>query len=219
MTHAVVLNFKGESTQLISQNETSHQFPKKLPAFDLLHVSEMSDGYITLLRKITTYQKKTKTPLSINPGIIQIKERSKELFTLIKTSKILFVNTKEAALLTKLPPNTSSKKLLTALLTLGPHTVIMTDGAHGAYAAQEKHAFFAPSFPAIRKEATGAGDAFSTGVLGALLHKKSLSDALAWGSVNAASVIEYIGPTAGLLSVSHIEKRLRAESTYQVRKL
>lgn len=216
MTHAVVLNFKGESTQLVAKNEIVHQFPKKLPAYDLLHVAEIGNGYTSIFKEILAYEKKTHTPVSINPGIIQIKERSKELFSLIKVSRVLFVNAKEAALLTKLPLETPPKKLLVALQKLGPHTVVMTDGANGAYAAHQQGIFFAPPFPATRIEATGAGDAFSAGVLGALLEKQKLSEALAWGSTNAASVIEYIGPTAGLLSVAHIAQRLRSEKRYRV---
>lgn len=216
MTHAVVLNFKGESTQLVAKNETAYYFPKKLPTHDLLHIAEMSNGYRSVFRDILAHEKNMHTPLSINPGALQIKERSKELFALIKISQVLFVNTKEAALLTKLPTETPPRKLLTALQGLGSHAVVMTDGAKGAYAADRKGVFFAPPFPAIRIEATGAGDAFSAGVLGALLEKRGLSEALAWGSANASSVIEYVGPTAGLLSKAHIVKRLKTERSYRV---
>jgi ribokinase len=219
MTHAVVLNFKGESTQLVAENNTLHVFPHKLPAADLLHISEIGKGYKKIFRDILAYHKKTKTPLSINPGAIQIRDRSRELLALIQASSILFVNRKEATLLTKLPSSASPKKLLSALLALGPHTVIMTDGMQGAYAANTQQRFFAPLFPGERKEATGAGDAFSAGVLGALLAKKPLSEALAWGSVNATSVIAYIGPTAGLLHAKEITKRLRQEEGYRVQSL
>ncbi len=217
MTHAVVLNFRGESTQLVAHNDTKHTLPKKLPVPDLLHISEMSNGYRSVFADILAYQKKNKLSLSINPGVVQIKERSKELFALIKVSKVLFVNIKEAALLTKLSPSLSPKTLLTALLALGPHTAVMTDGGKGAYAAHQGRSLFAPVFPAVRKEATGAGDAFSAGVLGALLHDHSLAEALAWGAVNGASVVEYIGPTAGLLSARDIAKRLSDHESYRVR--
>ncbi len=216
MTHAVVLNFKGESTQLVAKNETVYQFPKKLPLHDLLHIAEMGDGYRSVFKKILAYEKKIHTPISINPGALQIKERTKELFALIHISQVLFVNTKEAALLTQLPLTTPPRKLLTALLKLGAYTVVMTDGAKGAYAANKKEAFFAPPFPAVRIEATGAGDAFSAGVLGAFLGSHTLSEALAWGSANASSVIEYVGPTAGLLSEAQLMKRLKTERSYRV---
>lgn len=216
MTHAVVLNFKGESTQLVAKNETAYHFPKKLPTHDLLHVAEMGDGYRPVFKEILAYGKRTRTPLSINPGALQIKERSKELFALINMSRVLCVNLKEAALLTQRSFDTPPRKLLAALLKLGAHTVVMTDGAKGAYAADKNGIFFAPPFPAVRVEATGAGDAFSAGVLGALLGDHTLSEALAWGSANASSVIEYVGPTAGLLSAAHIIKRLKTERSYRV---
>lgn len=219
LTHAVVLNFQRESTQLVAHNEITHHFPKKLSAPDLLHVAEMSDGYRRVYKDILAFCKKHATPLSINPGIVQITERSRELLALLRITSVLFVNLHEAHLLAKLPASASPRKLLTALLTLGPGTVVITDGARGAYAAQGKQFHFAPPFPATPKETTGAGDAFSTGVLGALLHDRSLAEALAWGSVNGASVVEYIGPTAGLLTSREILKRLKAHESYRVRSL
>lgn len=209
MTHAVVLNFQGESTQLVAHNDTKHVFPKKLPRADLLHISEIGNGYKTLFRDILSYHKKSGTPLSINPGTVQLRERSREFCALLKICRVLFVNKKEAAALTTLPPSSSPQKLLRSLLALGPHTAVLTDGVHGAYAANQRQSFFSPAFSAIQKDATGAGDAFSVGVLGALLAKKPVAEALLWGAANSASVVEYIGPTAGLLSVKEIRRRMR----------
>lgn len=219
MTHAMVLNFQGESTQLVAHNPTKHAFPKKLPAPDLLHIAEIGNGYTKVFKDILAFHKKTGVPLSINPGVVQIKERSRELLALIRASGVLFVNLREASMLTKLSPSSSPSQFLSSLLKLGPKIVIATDGGNGAYAAHKNDMFFAPAFPALRKEATGAGDAFSAGVLGALLHKKPLSEALAWGAINGASVVEYIGPTAGLLRAREITQRLGEKESYRVRSL
>lgn len=216
MSSAVVINFKGESTQLVSHTITKHTLPKRLPSFDLLHISELGDGYRTIFKEILRYAKKGGVRISINPGTVQIRESSKELLELMRIAEILFVNVKEAMLLTKLPESTSQKTLLAGLHKLCPNTIVMTDGLKGAYALHQKKMFFAKSFPGERVETTGAGDAFSAGVLAALLTKKGVSDALAWGSVNAASVVGYVGPTAGLLTQKEITKRLNAEKSYRV---
>lgn len=219
MTHAVVLNYRGESTQLVAHNDTRHQFPRNISPPDLFHIAEISNGYRAVFKDVLTFCKKNQTPLSINPGVVQIQERSKELFALIRECTILFVNLREASLLANSPASITPKKLLTTLLALGPSMVVITDGKKGAYASNGPETFFAPCFPAHSKEATGAGDAFSCGVLGALLHKRPLAEALVWGSVNAASVVEYIGPTAGLLSSRDILRRLREQESYHVQTL
>jgi len=216
LTQAVVLTFQGESTQLVAHNPLPSFFPKKISPLDLLHISELGDGYRSIYRDILAFHKKSSSDLSINPGIVQIRDRSRELLSLLRVVRILFVNTHEAELLTRLPPRTPKKKLLHALLALGPQTVFLTDGANGAYAATPMHMFSCPVFSAVQKETTGAGDAFSSGALAALSAGKHLSDALSWGAVNSASVVEYIGPTAGLLTQREIVKRLRSASSFHV---
>ncbi len=219
LTQAVVLNFQGESTQLVAHNTLPYFLPKKLGAVDLLHISELGAGYKKVYRDILAFHKKTDSPLSINPGTLQIRERSRELLALLRVCRVLFVNVREAEHLTDLSRGTDKKRLLRALLALGPQTVIMTDGAHGAYGAEGTSLFSCPAFSAVQKEATGAGDAFSAGVLGALLLQKSIPDALAWGAVNSASVVEFIGPTAGLLHKKAILHRLLEHPSFVVSRI
>ena len=49
-------------------------------------------------------------------------------------------------------------------------------------------------------ERTGAGDAFGSGCLAALIKGKNIDEALLQGTVNSASVIGYIGAQKGLLT-------------------
>ena len=53
--------------------------------------------------------------------------------------------------------------------------------------------------PVDAYERTGAGDAFGSGCISALIKGKSFEEALLWGTVNSASVIGYIGSQKGLL--------------------
>ena len=74
-------------------------------------------------------------------------------------------------------------------------------------------------FPGRRVEATGAGDAFTTGFLGAMIHGKTHRESLTWGAVNAASVVFHIGPTEGLLTHTQIRKQLRERPKYKTKEL
>ena len=58
-------------------------------------------------------------------------------------------------------------------------------------------------------ERTGAGDAFGSGVLGALIHGKSIVDAMQWGNANSTSVVQYIGAREGLLERPAIEHMIK----------
>ena len=63
-------------------------------------------------------------------------------------------------------------------------------------------------------ERTGAGDAFGSGVLAALIHGKTLEEALLWGTSNSSSVIGYTGSQKGLLKLEEMDAWLtRAKSS------
>jgi sugar/nucleoside kinase (ribokinase family) len=182
-----------------------------------MHICELGDGYEDLYTEAIAYGKKG-TRISVNPGSIQIKERKPELFDLLAVSEVLFVNLVEARLIAG-KGDDSIRGLMSSLKALGPKYVVITDGARGAYASDGKQLDVVPAFPATIMEATGAGDAFASGFLGALLNEETHREALRWGSVNSASVIEHVGPTKGLLSHTEILKRLKAHPSFQAKEL
>lgn len=214
---AVVLNYKGESTQLVDFAPHEYVLPAKLPQTKFLHVCELGDGYEKMYTEVTA-KANGGLRVSLNPGAVQIRERKQELFELIAVCEVLFVNLVEAkAILQK--PDDSIHVLTAGLKALGPKYVVITDGARGAYAYDGAQLDLAPAFPGTMVEATGAGDAFASGFLGALLKGKEHAEALRWGSVNAASVIEQVGPTAGLLSHTEIMRRIKEHPAYQSREM
>ncbi|MFA5947187.1 MAG: carbohydrate kinase family protein [Patescibacteria group bacterium] len=214
---AVVLNFKGESTQLVDFVPQEYHLPAKILATNFLHICEVGDGYEHLY-KDAVLQAKKGIRISLNPGAIQIKEKKRELFDLLATCEVLFVNQSEARVLLEKEGDTIHG-IMAMLKALGPKYVVVTDGPQGAYAFDGKQLNVVPAFPGTMKEATGAGDAFATGFLGALIKGKTHREALRWGSVNSASVIEHVGPTLGLLTHTEIAKRLRAHPSFQTKEL
>ncbi len=213
---SAVLNYKGESTQLASHSDIEFKLPRTIPTSKWIHLSELGEGYEKMFERLVKHVEKSKTRLIFNPGSLQIKERKNIIYKLIRVTDILVVNKLEAEQLLKKTKNGNMKRLLVELMQLGPGIVVITNGKKGAYSFDGENMDFAPMFPGARKEATGAGDAFLTGFLGAILHKKDKKTALAWGSVNASEVVQHIGPTAGLLSTAQIQKRLRSNKKYKV---
>ena len=105
---------------------------------------------------------------------------------------------------------------------LGPKIVVLTDGIRGSYAYDGMEFLFMPIYPDPKPpyERTGAGDAFSSTVVSAIILGKTLSEALAWGSINAMSVVQEIGAQRGLLSREKIEEYLKiAPEHYEARKI
>lgn len=217
--YAAVLNYKGESTQLTSQTQATYTLPKTMPKTKWVHMSELGGNYSKLFDQLVREQKKSDLYISFNPGMVQLRERKRSLLKLIKFTHVLFLNRAEAHRLVGSRKDIEIKTLMRKVKNMGPDYVVVTDGRNGAYAFDGEQMDYAPMFPGDRVEATGAGDAFSTGFLGALMHGKPHREALRWGSVNAASVVHEIGPTKGLLTHTEIQKRLKQNKRYQTKEL
>ena len=66
-------------------------------------------------------------------------------------------------------------------------------------------------------ERTGAGDAFSSTLLAALVRGRSLSEAMAWAPINAMSVVQQVGSQTGLITEGELLEHLKcAPETYVV---
>lgn len=205
---SVVLNYKGDRTILTSHIRKAYRFPKSLPKSKWLYVGEVGEGYEMLYRSVESHARKHEIRLALNPGSIQIKERRPVLMNLIAQTELLFVNKEEAQTLSGVK-SIEAHHLAPALFKLGCKHVIITDGKNGSYHFDGNTIRFCPIYPGKLVETTGAGDAYASGFLAAFLAKKDAETAMKWGSINAASVVGKVGPSAGLLSSPQIHIHLR----------
>lgn len=217
-SYSVVLNFKGDRTILTSHIRHVYHLPPHLPKTAWVHVGEMGLGYETLYRSVAARARSNGLKVSLNPGSIQIQEKGKALLGLIKETDVLFVNREEAQAITG-ESSIEIHHLAPALLKLGCKEVVITDGKNGSYYFDGKAIQFCPLFPGKAVETTGAGDAFTTGFLGARLAGLAATESMKWGAVNAASVVGFVGPTAGLLTAGQIKSRVRQHKTFGVKSL
>ncbi|MBI2476629.1 bifunctional hydroxymethylpyrimidine kinase/phosphomethylpyrimidine kinase [Candidatus Uhrbacteria bacterium] len=214
---SAVLNFEGESTVLAVHRRHEYHLPNPLRA-RWLFVTELGPNYRELFQEIADDAREDGVQIALNPGAIQLEENDRTLHELLEQTSLLVVNKDEAQELCGCDL-VDPRPLLRTLQEMGPKIIVITDGEHGAWATENSVIYFAPAFPGKRVEATGAGDAFSTGVIAALILEKPLDVALAWGSVNAASVVQYVGPHAGLLARESLEKRLCDMPDYRVKEI
>ena len=63
--------------------------------------------------------------------------------------------------------------------------------------------------PAPPKERTGAGDAFASTFVAALIKGNNLEGALQWAPINSMSVVQKVGAQAGLLDETELEQFLK----------
>ena len=194
-----VINLNAERTILIYHVHRNFVLPK-LDAAKWVYLSSMGEGFEAIFPDLVQYVKDHGVNLCYQPGTYQLKYGAEKTAELLSHTKIFFVNKEEAQLYTGKKSEASFKELLDGLLALGPKIAVVTDGPKGAYVSDGKEYLFLGIIEeAPRIEATGAGDSFSSAFAAAIASGETLGEALRWGQCESSSVIQQIGPQAGLL--------------------
>lgn len=108
----------------------------------------------------------------------------------------LVINDEEAR---QLSGEYSIVKAANAIMAMGPKTLVIKKGEHGALLFQDDQVFFAPALPLAEVfDPTGAGDTFAGGFVGYLAQTKDLSfenmkRAVIFGSALASFCVEQFG--------------------------
>lgn len=212
---STVINFQKERTILVYHQAWKYQLPD-LDSAKWIYFTSVSQSFTesNLLNQLTVYLERTGSQLLYNPGTYQIKAGVKKNPKLLALTELFIVNKEEAKriLFGKDDADITIKKLLGGISDLGSKMVIITDGAGGSYGYDNGQFYHLGIFPAKLLEMTGAGDAYATGVLAGLVYGKSLPEAMRWGAANGASVVEQIGPQAGLLTYDRMQEKLKENS-------
>lgn len=206
--YSTVLSYKTERTILVYHDIRPYKLPVLAPA-KWIYFTSMGKGFEKVFRSMVRYLNSNGTKLAFNPGTHQLLAGKKVLEPMLRICDVLILNKEEALSLVGAHPMTPVQDILRQLRNLGPELAVVTDGNKGAFGFDGRNSYRMPPMPAKVVERTGAGDAFSTGLIAALAYDLPLSEALMWGAANAASVIEKIGPQAGLLTKEQMMKRCK----------
>ena len=222
--YSVVLNYKAERTILSYHVERDYSLPT-LPTTDWIYYTSLGANFEKLQDQLVKYiSKHPQTKLAMNPGSFQIKNGLNKIKEILPKTDILFLNKEEAGRIVpslrggarattkqSLPSSQNNQvaDLLSALQKLGPKIVVITDSYNGSYATDGKSSYFMPIYDVKAVGKTGAGDAFASAFLSAIILKKDIPTAMQWGTANSASVIQQIGAQKGLLNKAGIEKMVR----------
>ncbi len=220
--HLIVLNFKGERTILIYHQPWKYNLPE-LERSKWIYFTSLSPTFVesNLLNQLTNYLERTSANLLYNPGTFQIKAGVRKNPRLLSLTKIFIVNVEEAKIILGHGEgeNIPVKKLLKSIVNLGPQMAVITDGGEGSYGFDGEKYYHLGIFPAKLVEMTGSGDGFATGTLAGLFYGKDLPEAMRWGAANGASVVEQVGPQAGLLTYHAMLEKLKDNSKIMAKEI
>lgn len=223
-----VLNYKAERTILVKHQDYFYYEPARLNKTPWVYFSSMGEHALSFYRKLGRYLGRNRDiKMGFNPGTFQLKLGVKKLREIYRRTYVLFVNFEEAQRILHNSPKARSRPQIAKLLfrglhKLGPQIVAITDGPEGAYASHGKSQYFMPIYPDPKPplERTGAGDAFSTGFIAALIYGLPVPEALRWGPVNSMNVVQHVGAQKGLLTKRELQNYLRkAPKHYHPKKI
>ena len=216
--YSTVVSYAGERTIFSYHAPRSYEFPVSLPKVPWVYLTSMGESFWPFYNHIVDWVKANPgVKLVFNPGSYQLRAERQIIEPVLALTYIIFVNREEAEKLTGTKaPSGQEKELLSSLAKLGPKICVITDGGNGSFLFDSQSGKYYKSgvLPVDAYERTGAGDAFGSGCLTAIIKGKSFEEALLWGTLNSSSVIGYTGPQKGLLKEADMSVWLeRAKSS------
>ncbi len=183
---------------------TKEDIPLDLMDTRWIHISSLG-GNIELLKLLLTWAKSKQVRVSFNPGMKEINQKEK-LLPLLSQIEILFLNRDEAKELWGI--DYRDEGLWKSMQAIpGSYVTVMTDGANGGKVCVNGKVSFYEGVK-VKKvvDSTGAGDAFASGMVSAVLYGKTYEQAVEWGIKNATNVLMHVGAKKGLLTLGEINK-------------
>ncbi|KKW45911.1 MAG: Sugar kinase, ribokinase family [Parcubacteria group bacterium GW2011_GWB1_57_6] len=223
--HHYVLCYDAERTILVRHEAYPYRVPENITPPKWMYLSSVAEHTEAFHAELAEWLRKhPETKLAFQPGTFQIKMGKEKLAELYAAAELVAVNKEEAERIlgVGLPAKAGEsdiQELLRDMRALGPKIALLTDGPNGAYAFDGEQMLKVPMYPdpTPPKNRTGAGDAMTSTVVVALALGKPLAEALAWGPVNAMSVVQHVGAQKGLLTRDALEKFLaEAPTAYRV---
>jgi ribokinase len=208
-----VLWYKEERTILIKHEEYDYHWPHLTPneTPGWVYFSSISEHAIPYHDQVADWlEQNPHVKLAFQPGTFQMEAGTERLSRIYKRTEVLILNREEAALVGG-GNHDDLNDLFNHLHQLGPKVVVITDGPNGAYTSDGNQRLSMPLYPdpAPPIDRTGAGDAFASTFVAALIKGNTIEGALQWAPINSMSVVQKVGAQAGLLCEKELDEFLK----------
>lgn len=209
-----VLWYKEERTILINHEEYDYKWPRFRESDDprWVYFSSISKNALDTYHDhvMDWLDANPDVKLAFQPGTFQMEAGVDRLKRLYARAEVLVLNREEAVYVTG-GNYDDVHDLMNRFHHLGTKIVVITDGPAGAYASDGENRFKMPLYPdpAPPVERTGAGDAFASTFVAAIMKGNTIEGALQWAPINSMNVVQHVGAQAGLLTEHELGELLK----------
>lgn len=219
-----VLWYKDERTILIKHEEYDYHWPhlrtKEIPKW--IYFSSISKNAMEFHDDLADWlEKHPEVKLAFQPGTFQMEAGTERLKRVYACSELVALNREEAAYVTG-GNHEDINDLLDRLHALGPKIAVISDGPAGSYASDGTNRFKMPIYPDAKPpiDRTGAGDAFTSTFVAAIIMGNTVDGALQWAPISSMNVVQHVGAQAGLLDEKELAAYLqKAPKSYRPERL
>ncbi len=212
---SMIITFQEERTIFSEHAVRRHNFSFENVSTKYIYLTSLGNTWENAYEETRKFISNKKAKLAFNPGTLQLLAGYQKIKGILETTDILFVNKEEAItilgnknLASRRSGQISNRELLNSLQQLGPKIAVITDGENGSFAVNEKGEFFTQAIVKTEiVEKTGAGDAYASGFLAAILSNLPIQKAMKWGTLNSSATMAVLGAQNGLLSKTEIEQK------------
>lgn len=196
----ILVGQDGGRTIMVHRGAASQLDVYDLPRQALLetgwwHLSSIA-GRLPVLQHLFMLAKLHQKKVSWNPGKAELKLLAhKQLSVPEICCEVFILNKEEWQLVSELHEELKAQVPL----------IVVTDGARGGVVYHDNQQLEYEAHKVASVDDTGAGDAFATGFVAALLNGRDPVTAARWGVENASSVIKHVGAKPGLLTEAQLE--------------
>lgn len=209
-----VLWYGDERTILIKHEEYDYKWPRFRQADEprWVYFSSIAEKAIDEYHDEVAdwLEENTQIKFAFQPGTYQMNAGVERLSRLYARAEVVILNREEAVLVFG-GDHSDIHDLLSRMHSAGIKIAVITDGPNGAYASNGEERYRMPLYPdpAPPVERTGAGDAFASTLVAALMNGENLVEALRWAPINSMNVVQHVGAQDGLLGRDQLFEYLR----------
>lgn len=209
-----VLSLGSERTILVRHAEFNYQW-KGFRDFEVptwLYINSLGPDAVSYQDQLADWLDRfTNVRLAFQPGTFQLELGADRLARLYARAELLLCSRSAAAVITGISSD-GQGQILDHLLAWGAKNVVIFDEKGGAVAANDVERLQIDHYPETEPplDVTGAGDAFASTMVAAVVRGLSLGEALQWSATNAAAVSRQFGAQIGLLRYDELVNRVES---------
>jgi len=223
--YSTIINFQNERTILAYSVDRKYHLPAgrqglpaNLPETKWIYLSSVGPEYEEFFGEVVALAQSKNIKLAFAPTGAQLSQPRKTYQKVLEAAEIIFMNKEEALKMTNYQTPITNveliKKLLFGIRDLGSKIVVITDGVNGSYAYDGSKYYQIGLFDLPVVQRTGAGDAYASGFMAAVMKGLPIIEAMEWGAMNSASVVSKMGTQTGLLTVTEMKTILEKNADF-----